>query len=154
MCIIVFVTILITLREIEATATQLSDEQRARFISGSIDREFVNTATGLYRAAHKIIKYRDDLHTLNLNLEQKVKDRTERIELLSRTDPLTGCFNRLHLIENLPQEVKKAVRYKRSFSLIICDLDHFKKVNDSYGHQGGRPSAEGVCSMHQRDAQE
>ncbi|MCU0577387.1 MAG: GGDEF domain-containing protein [Desulfobacterota bacterium] len=137
MCILVFVSILITLGEIEATATQLGDEQRARFISGSIDREFVNTATGLYRAAHKIIKYRDDLHNLNLNLEQKVKERTEQIELLSRTDPLTGCFNRGYLIENLPQEIKKAARYKRCFSLIICDLDHFKKVNDTYGHQGG-----------------
>ncbi len=137
MCILVFTSILITLREIETTATQLSDSQRVGFISGSIDREFINTATGLYHAAHKIIKYRDDLHNLNLNLEQRVRDRTEQIEFLSRTDPLTGCFNRGYLIENLPQEIKKALRYNRPFSLIMCDLDHFKMVNDTYGHQGG-----------------
>lgn len=137
MCILVFISILVTLREIETTATQLSDAQRAQFISGSIDREFTNTATGLYRAANKIIKYRDDLHNLNLNLEQKVRDRTEQIEFLSRTDPLTGCFNRGYLIENLPQEIKKALRYNRPFSLILCDIDHFKRVNDTYGHQGG-----------------
>ena len=137
MCILVFVSILITLKEIEATANQLGNEQRASFISGSIDREFVNTATGLYCATRKIIKYRDELQSLNVNLEQKVRERTEQIELLLRTDPLTGCYNRRYLIENLPREIKKASRYDRAFSLIICDLDHFKKVNDTYGHQGG-----------------
>ncbi|MDT8271969.1 MAG: GGDEF domain-containing protein [Desulfomonilia bacterium] len=137
MCVLVFLSILITLNEIEATAIQLSEEKRARFISGSIDREFVNTAMGLYRAANKIIKYRDDLHNLNVNLEQKVRERTEQIELLSRTDPLTECFNRGYLIENLPQEIKKARRYHRPFSLVMCDLDHFKEVNDTHGHQVG-----------------
>ncbi len=137
MCILVFISIMITLREIETTATQLSEAQRAQFISGSIDREFINTATGLYRAANKIIQYRDDLHNLNLSLEQRVKDRTEQIEFLSRTDPLTGCFNRGYLIENLPLEIKKALRYNRPFSLIMCDLDHFKMVNDTFGHQAG-----------------
>lgn len=137
MCVLVFFSILITLREIEATANQLGNEQQARFISGSIDREFVNTATGLYHAALKIIKYRDELQSLNVHLERKVKERTEQIELLSRTDPLTGCFNRGHLIEMLPQEIKKALRYGRPFALIICDIDHFKNVNDTYGHQGG-----------------
>lgn len=137
MCGLVFVSILITLKEIEAMAIQLSEDKRARFISGSIDREFVNTATGLYRAANKIIKYRDDLYDLNSNLEKKVKERTEKIELLTRTDPLTECFNRRYLMENLPQEIKKAQRYHTSFSLVMCDLDHFKEINDTYGHQAG-----------------
>lgn len=137
MCGLVFLSILITLNEIEATAIQLSEEKRARFISGSIDREFVNTAMGLYRAANKIIKYRDDLHNLNANLEKKVRERTEQIERLTRTDPLTECFNRRYLMENLPQEIKKAQRYHTSFSLVLCDLDHFKEVNDTHGHQVG-----------------
>jgi diguanylate cyclase (GGDEF)-like protein len=137
MCILVFISILITLREIEATAIQLSDGQQARFISGSIDREFIDTSMGLYHAGQKIVKYRNDLQQLNLNLEQRVRDRTEQIEIMSRTDALTSCFNRGYLIENLPQEIKKALRYNRPFSLIICDLDHFKMVNDTYGHQAG-----------------
>jgi diguanylate cyclase (GGDEF)-like protein len=137
MCILVFKSILITLNEIETTATELSEAEQVRFISGGIDREFVNTAAGLYRAAHKIIKYRNDLENLNLNLEQKVKDRTEQIESLLRTDQLTGCFNRRYLIEKLPQEIKKASRYHQPLALIMCDLDHFKNVNDTYGHQVG-----------------
>jgi len=137
MCILIFVSIMITLREIEAATIHLGDQQEARFISGSIDREFLNTSMGLYHAARKIIKFRNDLQNLNLSLEQKVEERTEQIKVLSLTDPLTGSYNRRYLIENLPGEIKKAQRYKSSFSLVICDLDHFKKVNDKYGHQGG-----------------
>ena len=137
MCILIFVSIMITLREIEAATVHLGDQQDARFISGSIDREFLNTSMGLYHAARKIIKFRHDLQDLNLSLEQKVEERTEQIKVLSLTDPLTSSYNRRYLMENLPKEIKKAQRYKSSFSLVICDLDHFKKVNDKYGHQGG-----------------
>jgi diguanylate cyclase (GGDEF)-like protein len=137
MCILIFVSILITLREIEESTYHLGDQQSAHFISGSIDREFLNTSMGLYHAARKIIKFRNDLLNLNLTLEKKVEERTEQINVLSMTDPLTGSYNRRHLIEKLPTEIKRAQRYKSSFSLIICDLDHFKNVNDKYGHQGG-----------------
>jgi diguanylate cyclase (GGDEF)-like protein len=137
MCVFIFVSIMITLREIEAAAFRLSDHQGAHFISGSIDREFVNTSMGLYHAARKIIKFRNDLQDLNMTLEQKVEERTQQIKILSMTDPLTGCFNRAYLMEHLPQEIKKAKRYNSPFSIIICDLDHFKKINDQYGHPGG-----------------
>ena len=137
MCIFIFVSILITLREIESAAFHLSDQECASFISGSIDREFVNTSMGLYHAAKKIIKSRNDLRDLNLTLEQKVEERTEQIKILSLTDPLTGSYNRRYLIENLAKDIKKAQRYRSSFSLVMCDLDHFKKVNDKYGHQVG-----------------
>jgi diguanylate cyclase (GGDEF)-like protein len=59
------------------------------------------------------------------------------IRLLSRKDSLTGCYNRGYLNEHLPHEIKRASRYHHPFSLAICDLDHFKKVNDTYGHLCG-----------------
>ena len=53
-------------------------------------------------------------------------------------DPLTGCFNRRYLHEQLlDSEMSRAQRYHLSLTVIMCDLDHFKRVNDSYGHQGG-----------------
>ena len=59
------------------------------------------------------------------------------IRLLSRTDSLTGCYNRGYLNEHLAHEIKRASRYRHSLSITLCDIDHFKAVNDTYGHQCG-----------------
>jgi diguanylate cyclase (GGDEF)-like protein len=69
-----------------------------------------------------------------LELESSLKRATEKYRRLSITDPLTGCYNRGYLSEHLPLEIKRAMRYEHPLSLIICDIDHFKKVNDTYGH--------------------
>ena len=72
-----------------------------------------------------------------IRLESSLKQRNKEIALLSITDPLTRIFNRGYLNENLPKAFKRAVRYIQNLSIIICDLDHFKSVNDQYGHQAG-----------------
>jgi diguanylate cyclase (GGDEF)-like protein len=59
------------------------------------------------------------------------------IRLLSRTDSLTGCYNRGYLNDHLPHEIKRALRYRHALSITLCDIDHFKVVNDTYGHQCG-----------------
>lgn len=61
----------------------------------------------------------------------------KEIMILSQTDPLTGCYNRGYLTERLPQEIKRAQRYRHPLSIALCDIDHFKGVNDTYGHQFG-----------------
>ena len=73
------------------------------------------------------------LRRKHLSLEKANKE----IRLLSRTDSLTGCYNRGHLNELLPREIKRALRYKHPMALAMCDIDHFKKVNDTHGHQCG-----------------
>ena len=72
-----------------------------------------------------------------LELERSLKDANEEIRILSITDPLTGTYNRGYMTERLPQEIKRARRYSRPLSIILCDIDHFKKVNDTYGHLVG-----------------
>ncbi len=72
-----------------------------------------------------------------LELERSLKDANEEIRILSITDPLTGTYNRGYMTERLPQEIKRARRYSRALSIILCDIDHFKKVNDTYGHLAG-----------------
>lgn len=52
-------------------------------------------------------------------------------------DPLTGLYNRRSFEEKLAEEWKRRQRYKRPLSLIMIDIDHFKKVNDTHGHQKG-----------------
>ncbi len=61
----------------------------------------------------------------------------QRMELLSRSDPLTGMLNRRSFDESLAAQLAHARRYKRSGALLIADLDRFKQINDEYGHTAG-----------------
>jgi len=72
-----------------------------------------------------------------LELEKSLKDAYEKIRLLSITDKLTGCYNRTYMDEYLVKEITRATRYHRPVSLVMADIDHFKQVNDTHGHQAG-----------------
>src|SRR3954469_16775404 len=61
----------------------------------------------------------------------------EEIYRLTTVDGLTQIFNRRYFLEQLDREVSRAKRYRRELSLILFDIDHFKKINDSYGHLAG-----------------
>jgi two-component system cell cycle response regulator len=68
---------------------------------------------------------------------QQLKEANEKIEKLSILDSLTGCYNRGYLNSQIPKEIKHSIRYGSPLSIILSDIDHFKQVNDSYGHQFG-----------------
>ena len=77
-------------------------------------------------------------------LEDEVARRTAELEeanreitQLSITDALTGCHNRLYLDQQLRREVDRSGRYGRRLSVVMCDIDHFKAVNDLHGHAAG-----------------
>ncbi|MEI7703919.1 MAG: sensor domain-containing diguanylate cyclase [Deltaproteobacteria bacterium] len=61
----------------------------------------------------------------------------ERIRELTLRDEHTGLFNSRHMWHQLEQEVERTSRTRRPFSIIFIDLDHFKRVNDTWGHQAG-----------------
>jgi diguanylate cyclase (GGDEF)-like protein len=68
-----------------------------------------------------------------LNLQQA----TRKLELVASTDPLTGAFNRRHLDLVGINELSRSKRYKSTFTILMLDIDHFKEVNDNYGHDIG-----------------
>nr|HID59749.1 diguanylate cyclase [Desulfobacterales bacterium] len=72
-----------------------------------------------------------------LKLERSLRKANEEIRILSITDPLTKCYNRRYMNEHLPKEINRARRYGHPLSVILCDIDHFKEINDTYGHQAG-----------------
>lgn len=85
-----------------------------------------------------------ELMKLNQELEKKVMERTRELEEKNREleriaiiDRLTGLFNRRKLDEVLSAELKRSKRYGNSFGMIMVDIDHFKNVNDTHGHQVG-----------------
>jgi diguanylate cyclase (GGDEF)-like protein len=61
----------------------------------------------------------------------------QRTKELSSRDELTGLFNRRYFFENLETEVQRARRYRRAFTILMLDLDHFKHYNDTHGHLCG-----------------
>lgn len=86
-----------------------------------------------------------ELHaTMNTELEKQVKSRTHELEYLNQllhqssiTDALTSTANRRHFDEVFNTEYRRAVREGMSLSLLMVDLDHFKQINDNYGHPVG-----------------
>ncbi len=64
-------------------------------------------------------------------------DKTRRLEVLSNTDPLTGLANRLNLMDDIETRLQDAKQHGTRFSLIILDIDFFKRFNDTYGHLQG-----------------
>jgi diguanylate cyclase (GGDEF)-like protein len=68
---------------------------------------------------------------------RRLQEECRRLQKLSQTDPLTGLFNRRYLMNSLEQEMERTRRTGLPTSLIMMDLDHFKRLNDTYGHPFG-----------------
>lgn len=78
------------------------------------------------------------------NLEEEVKVRTmelefanRKLDMISRTDELTGLPNRRDMNDTIAHEIDRTRRNKKSFCFIFVDIDHFKAINDTYGHACG-----------------
>ena len=67
---------------------------------------------------------------VNLKLQETLKNQSIR-------DPLTGLFNRRYLEESVEREIQQASEQQKTMGIILLDLDHFKRFNDSFGHQAG-----------------
>jgi len=72
-----------------------------------------------------------------LALEYSLKSALEKKRQLAMTDALTGAYNRRYFTRHLGREIKRSQRYGGDVSLLLLDIDHFKRVNDNYGHVAG-----------------
>ncbi len=83
---------------------------------------------------------REEAETANRQLYAQlleIQSLQEKLHEQAIRDPLTGCFNRRFLIESIMREFSRAQREGYPISLLMLDVDHFKRVNDTYGHQTG-----------------
>jgi diguanylate cyclase (GGDEF)-like protein len=81
----------------------------------------------------RLRRNRDELDSVNAELQEKNRE----LHQLSIIDELTGLHNRKHLMETLDAEVTRSKRNDHTFALLVVDIDHFKLINDTYGHQKG-----------------
>ena len=90
---------------------------------GNLSRSFVSMA--------------EHVRDTNLDLENKIRERTEELQRLTEIDPLTGLLNRRGMTQRFEQDIAWQARQGGSLGLLLLDLDHFKKINDVYGHVAG-----------------
>jgi diguanylate cyclase (GGDEF)-like protein len=94
------------------------------------------------------------LETLSEELEESRREleiQRDEAVVKSITDPLTGLHNRAFMQIELEQLIQSSSRYDRAFSLIILDIDHFKKVNDTLGHQAGDEVLKAMAAALERE---
>lgn len=89
------------------------------------------------RINQALVKSNQQLDNINSSLEEQVQLRTEEILRLSKLDPLTALMNRSGFIKELKHRTEEVTANASHFALLFLDLDGFKQVNDSLGHQVG-----------------
>ena len=85
---------------------------------------------------HLIVQLKEE-QARTANLARDLKEKNDKLREMALKDGLTGLYNHKYFQDFLDGEFARAVRYRRQFSLVMFDLDHFKKINDSYGHRAG-----------------
>ncbi len=101
----------------------------------------VNTHLTLRSQQKELTKQNEQLIKKN----SLINEQKEKLKMLAAKDFLTGLSNRRDFLEKAQQEEKRYTRSKRSFTFIMLDIDHFKNVNDTYGHDCGDTVLVGVA---------
>ena len=94
-----------------------------------------------------------DVTNVAVNKHQ-LQSANDQLKHLSRTDRLTGLNNRGHWEEELKREYSRHRRYGSTAALVMFDIDHFKKVNDTYGHQAGDKVIQAVAEVVRKEARD
>ena len=135
---------LIVTRHIVSPLNQLAKAARA-LANGVMDarapvtsrNEIGQLARSFNLMASRITQSQMELLQLAAELEQRVEERTRELEDLASKDPLTGLHNRRYFGEVMAREFAAAERYHSDLACLMFDLDHFKQINDRFGHRAG-----------------
>ena len=98
------------------------------------------------------LQHRIEVHTQDEigQLAATFNTMADELEQLAIRDALTGLYNKREFQRRLDQEITRARRYKHNLSLLIIDIDHFKQVNDTFGHQTGDKVLQILCGLIQK----
>jgi diguanylate cyclase (GGDEF)-like protein len=101
-------------------------------------------------AALRTKALQDELRMKN----EKLEELLSKVEYMAVTDALTGLYNRRRFHSILETEFERSKRYSTPFSLIMLDVDHFKRINDNYGHQVGDSVLKQIAQIFLKDIRE
>jgi diguanylate cyclase (GGDEF)-like protein len=93
-----------------------------------------NQMVGDLKQTHQVLDERNKV--LNLEIEKR-KLIEKELQQQATTDPLTGVLNRRAFFDKAGRELLRSIRYQRKIAVLMLDIDHFKNINDTYGHSGG-----------------
>lgn len=124
------------LLEVVHQELKTADTQQLDDLRGTLVREIERLRAGHQDLAGKLDQTYQHLQTLESDSRQ-LSDELTRVRLLSLTDELTGLSNRRAFLRRLEDEVARVQRYGFPLSIALIDLDHFKAINDEYGHAAG-----------------
>jgi diguanylate cyclase (GGDEF)-like protein len=99
--------------------------------------EVAELSNSMYEMSQAIHSYQHSLEKKVIERTKQLKKKNEELLKLSITDKLTSLYNRVKIDKVLKEQYELAKRYSTPFSLILMDIDFFKKVNDNYGHKIG-----------------
>ena len=122
-------------------AIGVGDEYLPKVAAGNLDVDLpvlsggeVGYLTQVFN--NMVVRLREGREALDA-ANETLRRKNEELERLSVTDGLTGLYNRRRLMESLNDEARRSQRLKHTFALLMVDVDHFKKYNDSFGHPAG-----------------
>jgi len=115
---------------------QAGDAKELEDLRWTLIREIEKLTKGHHELAEQLDSTHHYLQIIESDSRQ-LSDELTRVRLLSLTDELTGLPNRRAFLRRIEDEVARVQRYGFPLSLSLIDLDHFKQVNDKYGHAGG-----------------
>ncbi|MCY9692849.1 sensor domain-containing diguanylate cyclase [Paenibacillus alginolyticus] len=124
-------TVVLGIRQV-LTGRILSFQYEYPCHSPSVKRWFLMQTAPLYTSSGEI--YGAVISHINITQRKLLELQLEELAI---TDTLTSLYNRRYFNKKLKQELAHANRYNHSLSLILLDIDHFKKINDTYGHEAG-----------------
>lgn len=104
---------------------------------GQLTESFNLMSIKLSEYLNMLMNKQNELEEINSSLEEIVQNRTKELQILSVTDDLTKIYNKRYLIETLSSHIEMYKKHGMTFTIVILDIDHFKKVNDTYGHIEG-----------------
>ncbi|HAC62939.1 MAG TPA: diguanylate cyclase response regulator [Cyanothece sp. UBA12306] len=112
------------------TASNEKDHLLQAFEEGAVDY-----VTKPFKTSELLARVKTHLELKKTQNELKLAYK--KMQKLANTDPLTGIANRRYLLDFAQKEFQRILRYHNNLSLLMIDIDHFKRINDTYGHDNG-----------------